>query len=93
MCRSDGVHYCRVSQLTVIIICIVNGPVPLDPTLINPNLSPPEPLGEGGQELHYFLLGDNVFTLMPGLVEPYNTKQLIREERVAKHRISKGRRV
>ena len=31
-------------------------------------LPPPEPLGPGGLDLHYFLLGDDVFALMPLLV-------------------------
>ena len=50
-------------------------------------LPPPEPLGPGGPDLHYFLLGDNVFVLMPWLVK------LTREERIANYRISRGRRV
>ena len=28
-------------------------------------LLPPEPLVEGGPNLHYFLLGDNAFALIP----------------------------
>ena len=31
-------------------------------------LLPPEPLGEGGPDLHYFLLGDDAFALMPWMV-------------------------
>ena len=30
----------------------------------------PEPLGEGGLDLHYFLLGDDAFVLMSGIVKP-----------------------
>ena len=53
----------------------------------------PEPLGEGGPNLHYFLSGDNVFELIPRMVKLYSRKQLTREERIASYRISKVRRV
>ena len=46
-------------------------------------LPPPEPLGPGGPDLHYFLLGDDAFALMPWLVKPYRRRQLTREERIA----------
>ena len=55
-------------------------------------LPPPEPLGPGGADLHYFLLGDDTFALMPWPVKPYN-RQMTREERIANYRISSGRRV
>ena len=35
-------------------------------------LPPPEPQGPGGPDLHYFLLGDDAFGLMPWLVKPYS---------------------
>ena len=56
-------------------------------------LPPPEPLGPGGPDLYFFLLGDDAFALMPWLVKPYSRHQLNREERIAKYRISRGRRV
>ena len=58
-------------------------------------LPPPEPLGPGGggANLHYFLLGDDTFALVPWLVKPYSRQQLTREERIANYRISSGRRV
>ena len=56
-------------------------------------LPPPEPLGPGGPDLHYFLLGDDAFALMPWLVKPYNRRQLTREERVGNYRISREQRV
>ena len=56
-------------------------------------LTLPEPLGPGGPDLHYFLLWDDAFALMPWLVKPYIRRQLTREERIANNRISRGRRV
>ena len=56
-------------------------------------LPSPEPLGPGGQDLHYFLLGDDAFAQMPWLVKPAIRRQLTREERIANYRISRGRRV
>ena len=56
-------------------------------------LPPPELLGPGGPDLHYFLMGDDAFALMPWLVKPNSRRQLTREERIANYRISRGRRV
>ena len=56
-------------------------------------IPPPEPLGPGGQDLHYFLLGDDAFVLMPWLMKLYSRRQLTREERIANYRISRGRSV
>ena len=51
-------------------------------------LPPPEPLGPGGPDLHYFLLGKIPLPLCFGW-----SRQLTREERIANYRISRGRRV
>ena len=53
-------------------------------------LPPPEPLGPGWPNLHYFLLGDDAFALMPWLFKPYSRCQLTREERIANYKISMG---
>ena len=56
-------------------------------------LPPPEPLGEGGPNLHYFLLGANNFALMLWIVKPYTRRQLTREDRIVNYSMYKGRRV
>ena len=40
----------------------------------------PEPLEEGGPDLHYFLQGEDVFALMLWMVKAYNRRQLTRRE-------------
>ena len=47
----------------------------------------PEPKGEAGPYLHYFMLVGDAFTCRPWLVKRYNRRQLTREERIANHRI------
>ena len=54
-------------------------------------LPPPEPQREEGSDLHYFLLGDKVFALMPWMAKPYSRRQLTREEKIAIYRISRDR--
>ena len=56
-------------------------------------LPPHAPLGPVGPDLHYFLLGDNAFALMPWLVKPYSRRCLTREETIANYRISGGTRM
>ena len=48
---------------------------------------------EGGPNLHYFLLGDDAFALMPWMVKPYSQGQLTMEEGIANYMISRDRRV
>ena len=50
-------------------------------------------LGPRGPNLHYVLLGNDVFAIMPWLVKLYSTRLLTREERIANYMISRGRRV
>ena len=42
----------------------------------------------GAPDLHYFLLGDDVFALMPWLAKPYSRRQITKEEIIANYRIS-----
>ena len=53
----------------------------------------PEPLGEGGPNLYYFLLGDDIFASLPWIIKLYSRRQLTRKEIMANHRISRGRLV
>ena len=53
-------------------------------------LPAPESPGEGGPDLHYFLLGGDAFALMSWMVKPYSRRQFRREERIANY---KGQRL
>ena len=57
-------------------------------------LPPPKPLGQEGDALNYFLLGDDALALKPCLVKPRRSsrRQVTREERIANCRNSRGRR-
>ena len=59
---------------------------------MSPWAVPPEPLGRR-LNLHYFFLNYDNFAWMPWMVKPYSRRQLTREERIAKYRISRGRMV
>ena len=52
-----------------------------------------EAMGVEGPDLDYFLLGDNAFALMPWMMKHFSRRQLTREEKIAKYRISRVRRV
>ena len=56
-------------------------------------LPPPQPLGEEGPDLYYFLLSDDTFALMPWLVKPYSRRQLTKEQRMGNYSIFRSRRV
>ena len=57
--------------------------------LVDGNFGLPAPV----PDLHYFLFGDDAFTLMPWMVKPYSRMQLTREERITNYRISRDRMV
>ena len=53
----------------------------------------PAPITQGGRDVPYFILADDVFALKTWLMTPYGKRMLTREERIANYRISRGGRV
>ena len=53
----------------------------------------PAPITQGGRDVPYFILADDVFALKTWLMKSYGRRMLTREERIANYRISSGRRV
>ena len=53
----------------------------------------PAPIAQGGQDVPYFILADDVFSLKTWLMKPYGRTMLTRGEKIANYRISRSRRV
>uniref|UniRef100_A0A8C5RC91 DDE Tnp4 domain-containing protein n=1 Tax=Laticauda laticaudata TaxID=8630 RepID=A0A8C5RC91_LATLA len=53
----------------------------------------PEPLPNDTQDVPYFIVGDDTFSLTTYLMKPYTSKYLTREERIFNYRLSRARRV
>ena len=53
----------------------------------------PAPITQGGRDVPYFILTDDVFALKTLFMKPYGRRMLTREERIANYRISRGRRI
>ena len=53
----------------------------------------PAPITQGGWDVPYFILANDVFALKTWLMIPYGRRMLTREERLANYRLSRGRRV
>ena len=53
----------------------------------------PEPLPHDSQDVPYFLVGDDAFSLKTYLMKPYSARNLDREQRIFNYRLSWARRV
>ena len=53
----------------------------------------PDPLPADTQDVPYFIVGDDAFSLRNYLMKPYSTKNLTQEERIFNYRLSRARRV
>lgn len=55
----------------------------------------PEPLpgDEGGQDIPYFMIGDDAFALKPYMMKPLPLRHMTREQRLYNYRLSRARRI
>ncbi|XP_035673121.1 protein ALP1-like [Branchiostoma floridae] len=81
---SDAQVFSQVFNASELKECIEDGTI---------GFPDPEPLPNDTQDVPFFIIGDDAFSLRTTMMKPYSGRGLAREERIFNYRVSRARRV